>query len=44
MKRDARIKYVSFIEDATRKSFDKLKSGKFEDKTLYEFIDMANYI
>ncbi len=41
MKKDARIKYVSFIEETTRKSFDKLKSGKFEDKTLYEFIDRA---
>jgi len=41
MKEDKRIKQVAFIEESMRNAFDKLKRGKFEDKTLYEFLDRA---
>lgn len=41
MKEDKRINYVSFIEDSARESFAKLNEGKFEDKTLYGFINRA---
>ena len=40
-KEDNRIKYVTFIDETTKNSFDKLKVGKFEDKELYAFIDRA---
>jgi len=41
MKEDKRIKQVAFIEESTRNAFDRLKKGKFEDRTLYRFIDRA---
>lgn len=41
MKEDKRIKRVVFIDEPTRNAFDKLKEGKFEDRTLYGFIDRA---
>jgi len=41
MKEDKRIKQVTFIEESARNAFEKLKEGRFEDKTLYEFIDRA---
>ena len=41
MKEDKRIKRVTFIEESARNAFEKLKEGRFEDKTLYEFIDRA---
>ncbi|MEW6295676.1 MAG: hypothetical protein AB1467_05290 [Candidatus Diapherotrites archaeon] len=40
-KHDNREKIVIFIDDITKESFDKLKTGKFEDRQLYEFIDKA---
>lgn len=36
-----RKKFVVFIDDKTKESFDKLRAGKFEDRQLYEFIDQA---
>ena len=38
MKKDI---YVAFISQKLKKDFESLKSGKFEDKKLYEFIDRA---
>jgi Txe/YoeB family toxin of Txe-Axe toxin-antitoxin module len=33
--------YVAFISKKLKTEFESLKSGKFEDKKLYEFIDRA---
>lgn len=33
--------YVAFIDEKTKKAFEELKSGKFEDSRLYGFIDRA---
>jgi len=33
--------YVAFIDEKTKKAFEELKSGKFEDTQLYGFIDRA---
>jgi Txe/YoeB family toxin of Txe-Axe toxin-antitoxin module len=33
--------YVAFISKKLKKEFESLKDGKFEDKTLYKFIDRA---
>lgn len=30
--------FVAFISERTKKEFEELKKGKFEDKKLYEFI------
>ncbi len=40
-KLDTRKTHVTFIDDETKASFDKLRSGKFEDSQLYEFINRA---
>lgn len=42
-KLDTRKTKVVFISDETKASFDKLKSGKYEDAQLYEFINRAIY-
>ena len=39
--KENRKKFVVFVDDETKESFDKLKSGKFEDKQLYESINRA---
>ncbi|MBI5553186.1 MAG: hypothetical protein HY917_00415 [Candidatus Diapherotrites archaeon] len=31
-----------FLDDATRAAFDKLQSGKYEDRQLYDFIQRAS--
>ncbi len=41
MRKDSREKFVSFVESETKESFEKLKSGKFEEKELHKFIDRA---
>ncbi|MFH1751821.1 MAG: hypothetical protein ABH821_02685 [archaeon] len=41
MKNDNRVKIVAFADSSIKKAFDKLKSGKFEDKQLYDFINRA---
>jgi len=37
--KDTRIKYVSFVNEKTKESFNKLEKGKVEDKQLYDFIN-----
>ena len=36
-----KIKKVLFADEKTQKVFEELKSGKFEDKQLYDFINRA---
>lgn len=38
---DNREKVVVFCEISLKKSYEELKSGKFEDKQLYEFLTRA---
>lgn len=33
--------YVAFIDEKTKKAFEELKKGKFEDSELYGFINRA---
>ena len=40
-KQDNREKFVIFVDDKIKESFDKLKEGKFEEKQLCEFINRA---
>ena len=41
MNTTAKIKRVAFLDLTMKKSFEKLKSGKFEDKQFAGFIDRA---
>ena len=41
MKLDGRAKYVAFAEESLRDAFDKLESGTFEDRKLYELLEGA---
>lgn len=40
----SKLIYVAFISRKLKSEFESLKSGKFEDKNLYEFIDRARMI
>lgn len=39
--KDSREINVGFYEESSRKAFDALKSGKYEDKQLYKLLDNA---
>ncbi len=41
MKQETRRIIVLFVDDKTKEAYDKLKSGKFEDRELYDFINRA---
>ena len=40
-KEDFREKHVVFVDDATKEAFDRLKSGRFEERELHKFINKA---
>lgn len=41
MIKDNRCRFVVFVNEIMKQSFEKLSKGKFEDKSLYEFINRA---
>lgn len=41
MKPDNREKFVAFANESLREAFDTLKSGRFEDKQMCEFLNRA---
>ncbi len=41
MKPESRMKSVAFADGALKRAFDKLKSGKFEDRQMYDYLNNA---